>query len=56
MYSRISPCSGHCCQWAVRSSPSFSALEDAFLLINADRYRTGTAQIEAGPFPDVLTG
>lgn len=40
----------------VTATTPLSALEDAFLLINADRYRTGTAQIRTGSFPDVLTG
>jgi hypothetical protein len=31
-------------------------LEEAYLLVNADRYRTGTQQIERESFPDVLTG
>lgn len=33
-----------------------SHLMDAYLLINSDRYRTGTRQIESESFPDVLTG
>lgn len=39
----------------VATSP-LSHLEEAYLLVNADRYRTGTRQIESGSFPDVLTG
>jgi hypothetical protein len=35
---------------------SFSALEQSFLMVNVDRYRTGTRQSEIGTFPDVLTG
>jgi hypothetical protein len=31
-------------------------LEEAFLLVNADRYRTGTRQVDASSFPAVLTG
>ena len=31
-------------------------LKEAYLLVNADRYRTGTHQIERESFPDVLTG
>lgn len=34
----------------------FSELTEAFLLVNADRYRTGTRQSDLGSFPDVLTG
>lgn len=33
-----------------------SRLMEAYLLINVDRYRTGTKQIKCGSFPDVLTG
>lgn len=40
----------------VTATTPLSALEDAFLLINADRYRTGTVRIQNGSFPDVLTG
>lgn len=39
----------------VATSP-WAELKRAFLLINTDRYRTGTKQIETGSFPDVLTG
>ena len=39
----------------VATSP-WDELKRAFLLINTDRYRTGTKQIETGSFPDVLTG
>jgi len=31
-------------------------LVEAYLLVNADRYRTGTRQLESGSFPDVLVG
>ena len=33
-----------------------SELSEAFLLLNVDRYRTGTKQTDLGTFPDVLTG
>jgi len=33
-----------------------SELAEAFLLVNVDRYRTGTRQSDLGSFPDVLTG
>lgn len=39
----------------IATSP-LAELESSYLLVNADRYRTGTAQIESGSFPDVLTG
>lgn len=39
----------------VATSP-LERLQEAYLLVNADRYRTGTRQIEVGSFPDVLTG
>ena len=39
----------------VATSP-WAELKTSFLLINTDRYRTGTKQIETGSFPDVLTG
>ena len=38
------------------ATSSLESLEKAYLLVNADRYRTGTRQIETGSFPDVLTG
>jgi len=41
---------------AVVATTPLSALEEAFLLVNVDRYRTGTRQSELGSFPDVLTG
>ena len=41
---------------AVVATTPLSALEEAFLLVNVDRYRTGTKQSELGTFPDVLTG
>lgn len=34
----------------------FADLSETFLLVNADRYRTGTGRPETGSFPDVLTG
>lgn len=37
------------------ATTSLSELEEAFLLVNADRYRSGTKQIRSGSFPDVLT-
>lgn len=40
----------------VRATTPLSELSEAFLLINSDRYRTGTKQSEIGTFPDVLTG
>jgi len=40
----------------VVATSSWAELKRAFLLINTDRYRTGTKQIETGSFPDVLTG
>jgi len=39
----------------IATSP-WEELKASFLLINTDRYRTGTKQIETGSFPDVLTG
>lgn len=39
----------------IATSP-WDELKRSFLLINTDRYRTGTKQIETGSFPDVLTG
>jgi len=40
----------------VVATSSWAELKRAFLLINTDRYKTGTKQIETGSFPDVLTG
>ena len=40
----------------VTATTQFSVLSEAFLLVNADRYRTGTTQSEMGDFPAVLTG
>jgi len=40
----------------VVATSSWDELRQAFLLVNTDRYRTGTKQIETGSFPDVLTG
>jgi len=39
----------------VATSP-FTHLQEAFLLINADRFRTGTRAVGPDQFPDVLTG
>jgi hypothetical protein len=39
----------------VATSP-FARLEETFVLINADRYRTGTRPVAPEQFPDVLTG
>jgi len=39
----------------IAASP-WDELKESFLLVNTDRYRTGTKQIETGSFPDVLTG
>lgn len=40
----------------VTAMTTLSALEKAFLMVNVDRYRTGTRQSELGTFPRVLTG
>jgi hypothetical protein len=40
----------------VTATSSFADLSDSFLLVNADRYRTGTDQPSPGSFPAVLTG
>jgi hypothetical protein len=40
----------------VTATTPLSELAEAFLLINVDRYRTGTRQPDLGTFPDVLTG
>lgn len=40
----------------VQAMTLLARLEEAFLLVNADRYRTGTRQVEIGEFPAVLTG
>lgn len=40
----------------VVATTPLSELTEAFLLVNVDRYRTGTRQSERGSFPDVLTG
>lgn len=40
----------------VVATTPMAELEEAFLLVNADRYRTGTRQVDAGSFPTVLTG
>ncbi len=39
----------------VVATTSLSELSEAFLLVNVDRYRTGTRQTDLGTFPDVLT-
>jgi hypothetical protein len=39
----------------VATSP-FDRLRDTFLLVNVDRYRTGSRPVDTGRFPDVLTG
>lgn len=39
----------------VATSP-FEQLQNSFLLVNTDRYRTGTRSVEESQFPDVLTG
>ncbi len=40
----------------VVATSSWDELRRSFLLINTDRYRSGTRQIKTGSFPDVLTG
>ncbi|MEF8778834.1 MAG: histidine kinase [Natronomonas sp.] len=40
----------------VVATTPLSELAEAFLLVNVDRYRTGTRQSDLGSFPDVLTG
>jgi DICT domain-containing protein len=40
----------------VVATTSMSQLQNAFLLVNADRYRTGTHGLEESDMPDVLTG
>lgn len=40
----------------VEATTSMQRLQEAFLLVNADRYRTGTYGLEAADMPDVLTG
>lgn len=40
----------------VVATAPFRELERSFLMVNIDRYRTGTRQSEVGGFPDVLTG
>jgi len=39
----------------VAATTPLSELERAYLLVNADRYRSGTKQIRSGSFPEVLT-
>lgn len=39
----------------VATSP-FKRLQNAFLLVNSDRFRTGTRPVDPDQFPDVLTG
>lgn len=41
---------------SVVATTPLSELSEAFLLVNVDRYRTGTEQTDLGTFPDVLTG
>lgn len=41
---------------AVVATTPLSELAESFLLVNADRYRTGTSQPDLGTFPAVLTG
>ncbi|TQQ79812.1 histidine kinase [Halonotius terrestris] len=40
----------------VTATTSFTDLSETFLLVNADRYRTGTGRSSTGSFPAVLTG
>jgi hypothetical protein len=40
----------------VTATTPLSELAEAFLLVNVDRYRTGTRQPDLGTFPEVLTG
>lgn len=40
----------------VEALTPLSKLQEAFLMVNVDRYRTGTRQSQTGGFPDVLTG
>ena len=40
----------------VVATTPLAELSEAFLLVNVDRYRTGTKQTDLGTFPDVLTG
>ena len=40
----------------VTATTPFADLSETFLLVNADRYRTGTGRSETRSFPDVLTG
>ncbi len=40
----------------VTAKTPLSELKEAFLMVNVDRYRTGTRQSERGTFPAVLTG
>jgi hypothetical protein len=40
----------------VVATSTMARLKETFLLINADRYRTGTHGLEAAEMPDVLTG
>lgn len=40
----------------VEALTPLSTLQEAFLMVNVDRYRTGTRQSAIGEFPDVLTG
>jgi hypothetical protein len=40
----------------VVATSSFEQLQNSFLLVNVDRYRTGAQARHPGQFPDVLTG
>ncbi|MCQ4332477.1 hypothetical protein KM295_03040 [Natronomonas sp. F2-12] len=40
----------------VVATTPLSELAEAYLLVNVDRYRTGTRQSDLGTFPEVLTG
>jgi hypothetical protein len=39
----------------VVATTPLAELQEAYLMVNADRYRTGTRQVERGSFPAVLT-
>lgn len=41
---------------AVEAVTPLPTLQEAYLMVNVDRYRTGTRQSRSGGFPDVLTG
>jgi hypothetical protein len=40
----------------VTATSTMKTLEAAFLMVNSDRYRTGTSGLDVGEIPDVLTG